>query len=282
MKIIKFAHMSLYVTSINSGSNGNCYYVGNGNEAILIDAGISCREIERRMARLGLSIQRIKAIFISHEHSDHIKGLCRLSLKYHIPVYINQETLRATGFFIPPDQLRIFHSSAPIQVGDLQITPFAKYHDAVDPYSFVVEGGDIRVGVFTDIGRVCERVQYHFSQCHAVFLEANYDEELLDRGRYPYFLKNRIRGGHGHLSNKQALELFLNYRTQALSHLFLSHLSKDNNCPDLVAELFSAHANGIKIMVASRYEESPIFEIKKSLQPAAIIPEIPPFPKTLF
>ncbi|MDM8178067.1 MULTISPECIES: MBL fold metallo-hydrolase [Olivibacter] len=274
--------MSLYVTSINSGSNGNCYYVGNGREAVLIDAGISCREIERRMTRLGLSIPSIKAIFISHEHSDHIKGLCRLSLKYRIPVYINQRTLTATGFFIAPELLHLFHASDPIQIGDFQITPFAKYHDAADPYSFVVEGGSIRIGVFTDIGRVCERVQHHFSQCHAVFLEANYDDDLLDRGRYPYFLKNRIRGGYGHLSNKQALELFLNHRTDNLSHLFLSHLSKDNNCPNLVTELFSTHANGVKIVVASRYEESPIFEVKRWSQPADLIPEIPLFPKTLF
>lgn len=282
MKIIKFADMSLYVTSINSGSNGNCYYIGNSKEAVLIDAGISCREIERRMARLGLSMHRVKAIFISHEHSDHIKGLCRLSLKYHIPVYINERTLAATGFFIPKEQLNLFYSSDPIHIGSFQIVPFSKYHDAADPYSFVVEEGGIRVGVFTDIGRVCERVQYHFGQCHAVFLEANYDEELLDRGRYPYFLKNRIRGGHGHLSNREALELFLNHRTPHLSHLFLAHLSKDNNCPDLVNELFSVHAEGVKIMVASRYEESPVFEIKKWSQPEDLIPEAPLFPKTLF
>ncbi|WP_134087693.1 MBL fold metallo-hydrolase [Olivibacter sp. XZL3] len=275
--------MSLFVTSINSGSNGNCYYIGNGDEAVLIDAGISCREIERRMARLDLPVQTIKAIFISHEHSDHIKGLCRLSLKYRIPVYINRQTLAATRFSIPTEQLHLFHSSDPIQIGSFQVTPFAKYHDAVDPYSFVVEGGGVRIGVFTDLGQVCERVQYHFSRCHAVFLEANYDEEMLESGRYPYFLKNRIRGGHGHLSNREALALFLNHRTEQLSHLFLSHLSKDNNCPELVATLFSAHADGVNVSVASRYEESPIYEIKQwSREPAKLThPEILLSPKIL-
>ena len=101
----------------------------------------------------------------------------------------------------------------------------------------------------------------HFSQCHAAFLEANYDEEMLDKGRYPYFLKNRIRGGNGHLSNKQALELFLAHKPAYMSHLFLSHLSKDNNCPDLVHNLFQSHANGIEIIVASRLQETAVYHI---------------------
>ncbi|GAA4804750.1 MBL fold metallo-hydrolase [Olivibacter ginsenosidimutans] len=253
--------MSLFVTALNSGSNGNCYYVGNNREAILIDAGISCREIEKRMNRLGLSMYQVKAIFISHEHSDHIKGLCRLSNKYQIPVYISRATLMATGYDLAPEQVFLFHSSTPIDVGALRIIPFNKYHDAADPYSFVIEGNDTKIGVFTDIGRVCDRVVYYFRQCHAVFLETNYDEEMLMNGRYPYFLKNRIRGGHGHLSNRQALELFLTHRSEQLSHLFLSHLSKDNNCPDLVARLFGAHADRTTIVVTSRYEEIPVYQI---------------------
>jgi len=253
--------MSLFVTALNSGSNGNCYYIGNGHEAILVDAGISCREIERRMDRLGLSLHHVKGIFISHEHSDHIKGLCRLSSKYQLQVYISRATLMATGFSLPPERVSLFHSSAPIQVGKLQVTPFVKYHDAADPYSFVVEGNGLKIGVFTDIGRVCDQVVHHFQQCHAVFLEANYDEDMLMNGRYPYFLKNRIRGGHGHLSNRQALELFLAHHTEQLSHLFLSHLSKDNNNPDLVAHLFKEHAGNTAIVVASRDKETAVYQI---------------------
>lgn len=253
--------MSLFVTSLNSGSNGNCYYVGNDEEAVLIDVGISCREIEKRMTRLGLSMQYIKAIFISHEHSDHIKGLCRLSSKYQIPVYISRATLMATGFDLAPEQVFLFHTSTPIDIGRLRIIPFVKYHDAADPYSFVVEGNGVKIGVFTDIGRVCDQVVSYFRQCHAVFLETNYDEDMLMGGRYPYFLKNRIRGGHGHLSNQQALTLFLNHRSEQLSHLFLSHLSKDNNCPDLVTRLFEACADRTTIVVASRYVETPVYKI---------------------
>jgi len=253
--------MSLSITSLNSGSNGNCYYVGNEQEAVLIDAGISCREIEKRMARLGLSMHRVKAIFISHEHSDHIRGLCRLVSKYPLRVYISRPTLMATGFFLPSEQVSLFHASAPITIGQLNITPFVKQHDAADPYSFVVSDNDVHVGVFTDIGQVCDRLVHHFKQCHAVFLEANYDEDMLVNGRYPYFLKRRITGGRGHLSNKQALTLFLEHRSEQLTHLILSHLSKDNNCPDLVSRLFSEHAGETSIVVASRECETAVYHI---------------------
>ncbi|QNL50732.1 MBL fold metallo-hydrolase [Olivibacter sp. SDN3] len=253
--------MSLFIASLNSGSNGNCYYIGNRQEAVLIDAGISCREIEKRMARLRLDMEKVKAIFISHEHSDHIKGLSRLANKYKLPVYISYGTLVATRLFLMDHQVVFFESSSPITIGSLQVTPFVKHHDAADPYSFVIEQHGIKIGVFTDIGKVCERIVYYFKQCHAVFLETNYDEDMLTNGRYPYFLKNRIRGGVGHLSNKQALDLFLSHRTANLSHLFLSHLSKDNNCPKLVKELFKQHAMHTEIVVASRECETAVYQI---------------------
>jgi phosphoribosyl 1,2-cyclic phosphodiesterase len=125
----------------------------------------------------------------------------------------------------------------------------------------MVEHRGVKVGVLTDIGVACDHVIKHFGQCHAAFLEANYDEEMLEKGRYPYHLKRRIRGGLGHLSNSQALEIFINHRSAHLSHLLLSHLSRDNNRPELVHELFSQHANGTEIIVASRYEESAVYHI---------------------
>jgi phosphoribosyl 1,2-cyclic phosphodiesterase len=127
-----------------------------------------------------------------------------------------------------------------------------------------VECDGVRVGVFTDIGTVCEKLTAHFSQCHAAFLEANYDEEMLENGRYPVYLKNRIRSEHGHLSNAQALELFIEHRSEFLSHLLLAHLSKENNSPELVEQLFTTHAGSTNIIVASRYEESPVYRVGKS------------------
>lgn len=256
--------MSLFITSLNSGSNGNCYYVGNDTEAILVDAGISCREIEKRMKRLGLFIERVKAVFVSHEHSDHIKGLPVLVKKYQLPVYITPKTMRHGGLAFEDHLLKVFKSHEPVAIGRLSVTAFPKFHDASDPYSFIVSGNNICVGIFTDIGAPCRHLIKYFKQCHAAFLEANYDEEMLDNGGYPVFLKNRIRGGMGHLSNRQALDLFVTHRSKFMSHLFLSHLSKNNNCPELAMDLFRAHAGNVEVIVASRMEETGVFHICQS------------------
>lgn len=253
--------MTLFIASLNSGSNGNCYYIGNQDEAVLIDAGLSCRETERRMRRMGLPLSRVRAIFISHEHDDHIRGLEVLSQRYQLPVYITQPTLDQCRFPPPQNLVRAFDPGEPVNIGGLTIKALAKNHDASDPYSFTVASPTVCIGIFTDIGVVCDNLIRHFTQCHAAFLEANYDEDMLMKGRYPWPLKNRIRGGHGHLSNGQALELFLDYRPPFMSHLLLAHLSQDNNRPELVQQLFEERANGTTIVVASRYNESEVYAI---------------------
>ena len=253
--------MPLFIASLNSGSNGNCYYVGNGSEAVLIDAGLSCRETEKRMANLGLSMAQVKAIFISHEHGDHISGLPMLVKKYNLPVYISAATLRASRMVLPVGLVRDI-TTAPEAIGELRITAFEKQHDAADPYSFVVEGNGVKIGVLTDIGKVCKQTIHYFRQCHAVFLESNYDEQMLAEGGYPLRLQNRIRGVKGHLSNDEALQLFVGHRSPYLSHLLLSHLSEQNNRPELVLDLFSPFADELTIAVVSRYKESPIYHIQ--------------------
>jgi phosphoribosyl 1,2-cyclic phosphodiesterase len=256
--------MSLFVASLNSGSNGNCYYVGNEHEAVLIDAGISCRETETRMARIGLSMRKVKAIFVSHEHSDHIRGVTVVARKHSIPVYITPLTLFHGGLRLEDNMVLEFIPDQAVTIGSLQVIPFSKLHDAAHPHSFTVSCNGVTVGVFTDLGAVCDNLTHHFKQCHAAFLEANYDEELLEKGSYPYHLKRRIRGGMGHLSNKQALALFIDHKPAHLSHLFLAHLSKDNNDPALVQELFNTHARGTEIVVASRYHETAVYHITTS------------------
>lgn len=253
--------MALLIASLNSGSNGNCYYVGNQYEAVLIDAGISSRETDRRMKRLALNPRKLKAVFITHEHSDHIKGLRSIIKKYKLPVYITSKTLEYGRLKIKDTFLRYFNPFVPVTVGRLSVTAFPKSHDACDPHSFVVSCDRVNVGIFTDIGSACKNVIHHFKQCHAAFLESNYDEEMLDKGTYPFALKNRIRGGRGHLSNMQALQLFLEHRPPFMSHLFLSHLSENNNSPEIVQNLFSSCAGKTQIVIASRYEETPVFDI---------------------
>jgi phosphoribosyl 1,2-cyclic phosphodiesterase len=253
--------MRLTITSLNSGSNGNCYYIGNGHEAVLVDAGISCRETERRMQRLGLSMRQVKAIFVSHEHSDHIRGIPVLARKYKLPVYITSNTLYRSRMDLSGIEVLSFTGYEPVQVGGLSVTAFPKFHDAADPHSFVVEGNSVKIGVFTDIGVPCDHVIRHFQQCHAAFLETNYDEGMLEQSYYPYYLKRRISGNHGHMSNKQALELFVAHKPAFMSHVFLSHLSKDNNCPKLAKSLFETCADGTEVVVASRFEETAVYHI---------------------
>ena len=259
--------MSLNITSLNSGSNGNCYYIGNENEAVLIDAGISCRETVKRMKRLGLSIGKVKAIFISHEHCDHIRGVPILSRKYNLPVYVTPGTLSHCNFFLERHMVNSFRPYQPVSIGDLQVTAFPKLHDASEPHSFIIAFKDVKVGVFTDIGAPCEHLTFHFRQCHAAFLESNYDEDLLEKGRYPLYLKRRIRGGSGHLSNKQALDFFIAHKPAFMSHLILSHLSKENNRPELVHELFALHNDGTEIIIASRFKETPVYTVSCALLP---------------
>ena len=213
------------------------------------------------MHRLGLNMQKVKAIFVSHEHTDHISGVRVLSKKYKLPVYITHATRRFGRLKLQEHQVTSFTAHEPIIIGDLLITPFPKFHDAADPYSFIVSCDKIKVGVFTDIGTPCENVIHHFKQCHAAFLETNYDDTMLEKGSYPYFLKSRIRGGKGHLSNKQALELFIAHKPSFMSHLLLSHLSKNNNCPELVKQLFDKYAGDVKMVIASRDEETAVFHI---------------------
>ena len=256
--------MSLFITSLNSGSNGNCYYVGTATEAVLIDVGISCREIEKRMKRLGLLIENVKAVFVSHEHSDHISGLPTLVKKYQLPVYITPGTMHHGGLHFEDHLIKNFQSHKPVLIGGLSVTAFPKFHDANDPYSFVISYNNICVGVFTDIGVPCQHLIKYFQQCHAAFLEANYDETMLNEGNYPYHLKKRINGGSGHLSNIQALELFKKHKPGFMSHLILAHLSNNNNRPQLVKNLFEENAEGVKIIIASRLEESPVYHIQNA------------------
>jgi phosphoribosyl 1,2-cyclic phosphodiesterase len=259
--------MSLQIASINSGSNGNCYYVGNDTDAVLVDVGLSCREVEKRMKQIGLDIKKLKAIFISHEHGDHIKGVANLAHKHHLPIYITQPT--AKNIQLIRHLSRYFTTSETITIGSLVVKPFLKHHDAADPHSFTITYNNISVGVYTDIGTVCDNLIEHFKQCNAAFLEANYDDDMLENGSYPWHLKERIRGSVGHLSNKQALNLFVQHRSSNLSHLILSHLSKENNTPQLAKDLFEAHSTHTQICIADRYSAGEVFTIGANQTPTA-------------
>jgi phosphoribosyl 1,2-cyclic phosphodiesterase len=225
---------------------------------------------------LGLDISLVKAIFISHEHADHIAGLRVLSKKFKLPVYITQNTLRNCDLEIEKSLTFSFIHSQPVTIGDLSIIPFIKSHDANDPHSFIVSNNKVHIGVITDIGYACKHVIQHFKLCDAVFLESNYCEQMLENGSYPFHLKRRISSKKGHLSNDQALELFLKHKPESLQLLILSHLSQNNNHPDIVNKLFTQHAGGVKVVIASRHRETELFNIESNplLRPLRIIKKL--------
>lgn len=244
------------ICALASGSNGNCYYVGNENGAVLVDAGVSCKQVLSRMEERKLDPSKIKAIFISHEHVDHVRGTRVLSKKLNIPAFFTYGTWNKTHKSSKPPHYRYVHIDQPFELDDFTIHAFAKNHDANEPCSFRIEVNGINVGVMTDIGSVCDNVIRHFKQCDAVFLESNYDEKMLWDGPYPWYLKNRVASDHGHLSNIQALELATHHAGEKLKIIFLSHLSGENNTPELAYETFQPLHDVYEVIKTSRHEAS--------------------------
>ncbi len=247
--------------ALASGSNGNCYYVAKGGDAVLIDVGINTKHVELRMANLGIHPATINAIFITHEHTDHIKGLSVFCKRYQIPVYLTEGTYRGSRLHLPGHLVHFIPANANVGVGKLKVLGIPKYHDAQEPCSFVVTDGQINIGILTDLGRGCANVKHVLQHTDVLLLESNYDEEMLERGRYSFYLKNRIRSGWGHISNKIALELFLENKTDRLKHLILGHLSGENNTVERVLATFEPYCQEVKLSVATRVAETELFDV---------------------
>ncbi|SHI47779.1 Phosphoribosyl 1,2-cyclic phosphodiesterase [Tangfeifania diversioriginum] len=251
----------LDICAIASGSNGNCYYIGNEKDAILIDAGISCKQILLRMESKGLNPKKLKAVIISHEHSDHMRGARVLAKRLNIPVWMTAKTYYATYKNMQPAYPQFFAPGSELKIGKFTIHPFLKNHDAAEPCSFRVEYSGKNIGVFTDIGEPCENVISHLGQCDVLFLETNYDEQMLTNGPYPFFLKQRISSSVGHLSNIQAVGLLETHGGANLKCVFLSHLSAENNTPELALSSFEKLGTKYDIRLTSRHEAGEVFVI---------------------
>lgn len=246
--------------AIASGSNGNCYYIQKNKSAILIDVGINSKHVHLRFENLGLDPTVVKAIFITHEHTDHIKGLSVFAKKYQIPVYITKGSYEGSRLHLPQHLVHFIHPQSVTQIDEMTVYGIPKYHDAKEPCSFVVSDGEFNIGVLTDIGRICENVQHVIQHVDVLLLEANYDEEMLWKGRYSLFLKNRISGGWGHLSNQLALQLFSENKTDRIKHLMLTHLSGENNSIELVYHTFEQFADQLCLTIATREQETELFD----------------------
>lgn len=227
--------------SIASGSSGNCIYVGSDCAHVLVDVGISGKRIEQGLNCLDLTGKDIDGILITHEHSDHIKGLGVIARRYQIPIYTTGGTvdamMRSSSLGKIPEG--IFHEireDEPFTIKDLTINPFTTPHDAAQPVGYRFECGSQSVGIATDLGKYNEYIIEHLQNLDALLLEANHDIRMLQVGRYPYYLKQRILGDRGHLSNENAGRLLCRLLHDNLKAVFLGHLSQENNYEELAYE----------------------------------------------
>jgi len=227
--------------SLASGSSGNCYYLGYGDHGILIDAGIGIRTIKKHLKDVGIPIDSIQAVFVTHDHADHIKAVGHLGEKYHIPIYttarvhegINKsycitEKLRTS--------IRYLEKEVTMQLGYFNITSFEVPHDGTDNVGYCIEINGKIFSFVTDLGEITPLASLYIKKADYLILEANYDEEMLKMGPYPIYLKQRISGKNGHLSNTAAADFLAENISEKLKYIWLCHLSKDNNHPELACK----------------------------------------------
>lgn len=247
--------MSIFLCSLFSGSGGNCFLVGDDEAKFLVDAGVSARRIECALGGVGLSFDDISAIFITHEHIDHVKGLEITEKHHHIPVYMTEGTARAFIFdanspILP--NLYAYRGNFTVELGGFTVRSFTVPHDAAQPVGYVFEKDGDRVGVATDTGCVTDEMIENLVGCRAAVIEANHDVTALRMGPYPPYLKERIASDRGHLSNASAASLAKLLVDGGAESLMLGHISKENNAPSLaLEEVRAAVGDGVQIVAAA-------------------------------
>ncbi len=243
---------SFSVCPLASGSKGNSLFVSCNNSSILIDAGLSGVEIQRRLTAVNIDPENLTAIIITHEHTDHVKGAGILSRRFDIPVYITQKTYQAAKRLGKIENLCFFECGIPFEIDQIMVNPFSISHDAEDPAGLTMEYNGHKIGIATDLGIATTLVKEHLKNSNILYLESNHDPDMLINGPYPWYLKQRIKGRTGHLSNMDAKILVSELKTDALKHVILAHLSEENNCPRKAAQEVSKslNASGIVLHVA--------------------------------
>lgn len=232
--------------SFGSSSSGNCYYLATEKTRILVDAGVGMRTLKHGLKEKGLQLADIDAVFITHDHADHIKAVGNLAHDYRLPVYATEEVHRGINrnccvtVKLTPDDTRIIQKLQTTQIGDMRVTPFGVPHDSSDCVGYRIEtDGEIFL-VITDVGHVTEDIQREVSAANYIVLESNHDVSMLMDGPYPAYLKGRIRSGRGHLSNADSARLIAEYASPALRHVWLCHLSEENNHPELARKTYES------------------------------------------
>lgn len=225
--------------SFGSGSSGNSYYLYTETDSILIDVGVGIRTLKKHFHNYGLRFEDVHHIFITHDHADHVKSVGSLSSDYHLPVYTTRkvhvgiERNYCVRKKIAPNHVHVIEKSVPLNVGEFKITPFGVPHDSTDNVGYFVECEGVTFCLITDVGHITEEMHDFIGRSNYLVIEANHSEEMLQKGPYPQYLKDRILGPNGHLSNVACGQALADYASPNLRHVWLCHLSEENNHPEL-------------------------------------------------
>lgn len=235
--------------------------------SLLIDAGLSAKQICERLESIGVAPSCLQGIVISHEHQDHTQGIRVLTRRLNIPLYITPQTYeQLNGKLDGTETIRHFNAGQCFSIGNIKFDPFSVPHDAADPVGFSIQYNNCRVGIALDLGYVTHLVREKLRYSHMVILESNYEPELLRSSHYPWYLKQRLQGRHGHLSNKEATKLIAELIHPELEHVILAHLSKTNNHPQVAhkqvqAALAKSNGHKVRLSVATQHEVGPVIRL---------------------
>ena len=246
------------VCPLASGSRGNSIYLSNGTTSILIDAGLSGIELQRRMQARGLFPDRLDAIVVSHEHTDHIHGAGVLSRRYKLPVYMTEKTRHALPAAVGKiADIRQFAAGRPFAIDGLRIEAFSVSHDASEPSGFIFSGNGLKIGLATDLGIATSLVRERLRGCRLLILESNHDRRMLEEGPYPWPLKQRIQSRLGHLQNEASRDLLGALVHDGLTHVILAHLSQTNNTPEKALTAVAPVLNGRRTTLTVALQDVP-------------------------
>jgi phosphoribosyl 1,2-cyclic phosphodiesterase len=248
-----------------SGSSGNSSLVATNTTRLLIDAGLGVRDLMQRLASTGESLDRLDAILITHEHSDHISGLCRLlrKLRRPIPVYVTQRTAPVIDWETCEPAIERFQAGSSFTIGDISIDSFTIPHDAIDPVGYTFRAAGVKIGIATDLGYIPDSIKYHLRSTDVLLLESNHDIEMLKVGPYPWSVKQRVMGRNGHLSNDVVSDFLRDDFAASTASLILGHLSEHNNHPELVrmsaASALERRGLSTRLHIAEQNQPSEVF-----------------------
>lgn len=255
--------------SFGSGSSGNCYILRHGTECVLIDLGIGIRAFKRHLHQYGLNIHNFVAAFATHDHTDHIKAIGKFAAETGLPVYSTEtvhEGMRTNRFMtrkVPEDQVRTINVGDTVEIAGISITPFPVPHDSKDCVGYLIRKGNTCLCLATDIGTPTDEVRKAVAAANYVVIEANYDLPMLATGRYPQFLKDRIRGGRGHLCNDETAEILATCLREDVKRVWLCHLSEENNTPQLALKTITTRLE----QVGKKPNESFLLEALPRMKP---------------